>query len=238
MIGSTKWMTAAAVAALLMGGLQVRAQDAPIMVTTDVVEEVQSEQPADAPADAPGAGRGGRRGFDPAQFFKRMDENGDGKIQKSEWRGPEEFFTTIDADKDGVASEAEFTKMREMRRGGPGGPGGGPGMRGGWGGRGPRVDVDDLKEQLSVNDEEWTVLKPALEKLTQRPDPGADTPMQDLRTLLENKDASAEDIKAKVDAVRAHRKKMDDQRKADREKARELLTPRQEAILISQGLLD
>lgn len=233
---------AAAAFALFTSG-NASAQDGAAAAATPAAA-ASSENQSDAPPPPPGEDeggwrRGGRNGggrnFDPAAMFKRMDENGDGKIQASEFRGPEEFFKVIDADGDGAATQEEFTKAREARRG-QGGPGG-PGGPGGWG-RGPRVDIDALKDQLGVNDEEWSVLKPALEKVIARPEQPATDPMDELRTALENKEITAEELKAKVTAVREFRTKREAERKAAREAVRELVTPRQEAILLSQGLLD
>ena len=248
MIVSKKLMaTLAAAAFVVFGSAFASAQDAPADAPKPpvVVEntDVQGNPPPDGGNDGNtrrgGGMRGAGRNFDPAAMFKRMDANGDGKIQKSEFKGPEEFFKTLDTDGDGNATQEEFTKAREMRRGqgGPGQGGPGAGGPGGWG-RGPRVDIDDLKEQLGVNDEEWSVLKPALEKLTTRPEQPATDPVDDLRKVLENKEATAEEIKAKVTAVRDQHTKRDADRKAAREAVRELVTPRQEAILITQGLLD
>jgi Ca2+-binding EF-hand superfamily protein len=41
---------------------------------------------------------------------KRMDENGDGQISKSEWKGQPERFTSLDANGDGVLTRDEFRK--------------------------------------------------------------------------------------------------------------------------------
>jgi predicted S18 family serine protease len=61
---------------------------------------------------------------------------------------------------------------------------------------------------------------------------------QELSTLLQNKDAKPEDIKAALAAYRDARTKA----KAELEKAqkdlRDLLTVRQEAVLVSMGTLD
>ncbi len=57
---------------------------------------------------------------DPGQMIKRMDTNGDGKILKDEFTGPERFFERLDADGDGFITEEELASIRQ-RRGGPGG---------------------------------------------------------------------------------------------------------------------
>ena len=68
-------------------------------------------------------GRGGSRG--PAEMLerlKRSDSNEDGKISRSEFRGPDRMFGRIDRDKDGELSKDEITAMSE--RIGSRGPGG------------------------------------------------------------------------------------------------------------------
>jgi len=55
--------------------------------------------------------------------MQRFDDNGDGKVSREEFTGPERFFDRFDVDKDGF-----ITKEEAGRRGGRGGAGGGPGM--------------------------------------------------------------------------------------------------------------
>jgi Ca2+-binding EF-hand superfamily protein len=52
------------------------------------------------------AGRGGGPG-PMAERLKQMDGNGDGVIEKAEWKGPPERFDALDADRDGKLTEAE-----------------------------------------------------------------------------------------------------------------------------------
>jgi hypothetical protein len=66
----------------------------------------------------------------------------------------------------------------------------------------------------------------------------ADESIQQLQKLLENKDAPAADIKNAVNKVRKDREKMEQEKLAAQKELRELLTVRQEATLISMGLLD
>ena len=42
----------------------------------------------------------------------RMDENGDGQISQSEWKGQPEVFSRLDANSDGVLTRDEFKKKR------------------------------------------------------------------------------------------------------------------------------
>ena len=59
---------------------------------------------------------------DPWERMKRYDTDGDGKISREEFTGPERFFNRFDTDRDGFVTEAE---VRRMRRGGGQGRGGG-----------------------------------------------------------------------------------------------------------------
>mgnify|MGYP001074398676 CR=1 FL=1 len=62
--------------------------------------------------------------------------------------------------------------------------------------------------------------------------------MTALQTTLENKDASADDIKAKLTALRTSRAKKEADLKSAREELRKVLTLRQEAQLVLMGMLD
>jgi ElaB/YqjD/DUF883 family membrane-anchored ribosome-binding protein len=123
-----------------------------------------------------------------------------------------------------------------------------------------------LKEQLQVNDDEWKVLQPKIEKVMEAqrdanggrgmffrngrrgggPDQasnnGATSPVQDkareLQAVLEDKEAKPEKIKAALSAYREARA----QAKANLTKAqddlREVLTTRQESVLVMMGMLE
>lgn len=110
--------------------------------------------------------------------------------------------------------EKVTTKQREAsgnRFGGRGGPGG-PGGRGGaGGGGGSQAD---------------------------RPQSAASAASQALRTTLENESASPEEIKAKLTAVREARKKAEGEVTQAREALRQVLSVRQEATLVSMGILE
>ncbi len=140
-----------------------------------------------------------------------------------------------------------------------------------------------LKTSLKVTDEEWTVLQPLIEKVSEkqreamgsrfggpggpggtrgpRPDggnpstAGAPVPQpsgdqaprperpgsaesQALRTALENESTSPEDLKAKLTALREVRKKGTNELNAAREDLRKVVTVRQEAVLVSMGILE
>jgi hypothetical protein len=60
----------------------------------------------------------------------------------------------------------------------------------------------------------------------------------ELRTVLENKDASADQINEKLGALRAARKQAQADLEAAQKDLKEVLTPRQEAVLVSRSMLD
>ncbi len=60
-------------------------------------------------------------------FIKRSDKDGDSKIAKNEFQGPEEFFGNMDKNGDGFITLDEAPDFSQMR----GGPGGGMGQQGG-----------------------------------------------------------------------------------------------------------
>ena len=123
---------------------------------------------------------------------------------------------------------------------------------------------DRLKASLKVTDEEWNVLKPLIEKVqtAQReagagrgfggrgggPGGGGDNNTPDtrpgaaesnaLRTALESDSTSADDIKAKLAALRAVRKKGAADLAVAREDLKKVVTVRQEAVLVSMGMLE
>ncbi len=125
---------------------------------------------------------------------------------------------------------------------------------------------DRLKTSLKVTDEEWNVLKPLVEKVqtAQRdsgagrgfggggrgpggggtdPNAPADTrpgaaESAALRTAVESDSTSADDLKAKLAAVREVRKKGAANLAVAREELKKVVTVRQEAVLVSMGLLE
>lgn len=118
-----------------------------------------------------------------------------------------------------------------------------------------------IKQELNATDDEWKVIEPLVENVAEkqrearggfgmgramrRPGseaggPGADMSqeVEALRTALDSEESSSEDIKSKVEAVRADRKKKESELKSAREELRKVLTLRQEARLVLMGLLD
>jgi hypothetical protein len=125
--------------------------------------------------------------------------------------------------------------------------------------------LDRIKEQLGASEDEWKVLQPKLEKVfdAQRQTfagfgggrgrgPGGggggggdnqpQTPIAkasaDLRTTLENKDAPADEIAKKLAALREAREKARSELTAAQKELKEVLTQRQEAVLVTNGMLE
>jgi hypothetical protein len=123
---------------------------------------------------------------------------------------------------------------------------------------------DRLKEQLGVSDDEWKALQPKVEKVmdAQRDamggrgmgrggrrggDPNASptaptTPVQEkareLQSVLDNKDAKPEEIKSALSAYRDARTKARADLSKAQDELRELLTNRQESVLVMMGMLE
>jgi hypothetical protein len=117
-----------------------------------------------------------------------------------------------------------------------------------------------MKERLGATDDEMKVIQPKLEKLmAARRDTGGfgfgrgpggrggddsetQTPAQqasrDLNTTLENKNATAEEIAAKLKALREARAKAKESLAAAQKDLKEVLTQRQEAVLVEMGMLE
>jgi hypothetical protein len=127
--------------------------------------------------------------------------------------------------------------------------------------------MDRMKEQLGANDDEWKILEPKIEKVTaaqrdarfggfggfgrggrggrdggggggNQPQSAVGQAAQDLRQTLENKDASADDISAKLKTLRDARQKAQEDLASAQKELKEVLTQRQEATLVSYGMLD
>jgi len=119
-----------------------------------------------------------------------------------------------------------------------------------------------IKTSLKVNDEEWSIIQPLLEKVQtkqresltgrfgafmgrrggngggDRPDRPASPETDALKAALESDGTAPADIKAKLEAVRAARKKAVAELDQAREDLRKVLTQRQEASLVMLGILE
>jgi len=111
--------------------------------------------------------------------------------------------------------------------------------------------VDDLKDQLGVSDQEWAVLKPRIQVVhdlvhpaprsigkSEAPRTEAELRSRELRELLQDQKAAPDQIKAGLTALRAARERGVQQLVNARQGLRQLLTLRQEALLVLNGLLD
>jgi len=120
-----------------------------------------------------------------------------------------------------------------------------------------------LKTALKVSDEEWSVIQPLLETVQtkqretlttrfsfmggrrnggdrpNRPDSKPVSPETDsLKTALETEGSTPVEIKSRLEAVRAARKKALAELDQAREELRKVLTQRQEATLVMVGVLE
>jgi hypothetical protein len=123
-----------------------------------------------------------------------------------------------------------------------------------------------MKEQMGATDEEWKVIEPKLTKVwNARRDAGGRggpggfggggfagnrggdstsdaSPVQsasrELRQVLENKDASPEQIGAKLKDLREAKEKAKETLASAQKDLKEVLTQRQEAVLVMFGMLD
>jgi hypothetical protein len=124
--------------------------------------------------------------------------------------------------------------------------------------------MNQLKERLGANDEEWKVLQPKLEKVStaqregragfggfgggrrgggggggdNQPTTAVGTASSELNKALENKDTPADEITKKLAALRDAREKAKANTVAAQKELKEILTPRQEAVLVTMGMLD
>lgn len=122
--------------------------------------------------------------------------------------------------------------------------------------------MDRLKEQLGATDDEWKALEPKVEKVMEarqasfggfgfgrrgrggngggdnQPQTPVAKAQQELREAVDNKDTPADQLKTKLaayrDAREAARKQLADAQK----ELKELLTQRQEAVMVINGMLE
>ncbi len=148
-------------------------------------------------------------------------------------------------------------------RGNGGGGGGGPRMTR----EEMRAEMAKrTQEAMGATDTEWAVLGPKIEKVQTMQfqamagrgmgmgrggrgggpggpaaagpsNPVADA-VHELQTLLDNKDATPEQIKAKLTALRDARAKAKEELTKAQTELREVLSVRQEAVLVERGMLD
>lgn len=156
---------------------------------------------------------GGRGNFDPAQFRQRMmdrlkEQLGASDDEMQALMPKIEKVMQLQRDAGGGGMRGMFGGGR--RGGGPGGPGGNGGP-GGPGGPGGAADAN---------------ASPVRQKST------------DLQETLQNKDAKPDEIKAKLDALRAARAQAKQDLAAAQQELKGLLTQRQEAVMVEMGMLE
>ena len=125
--------------------------------------------------------------------------------------------------------------------------------------------AERMKEALNVNEEEWAVMEPIIQKINgcradanaggwrffgfgrgrrggadggDREESLARTKSRELGELLQAKDAAADDIKAKLAELRETRLAVKKQLDTARQELGDIVTQRQEATLVLMGVLD
>jgi hypothetical protein len=184
-------------------------------------------------------GRGGDRGgFSMEEFRKRMEERLKGalKVSDEEWAVLQPLIEKVQT-KQREAMGARFGGFG----GGPGGPPGGfPGFgdrrRGPDGGGG----APDAGGERRRGPDGGGDRGPGGPGSPGGPggDRGGSPESQALRTTLENENASADEIKAKLTALRDSRKKAAAELDAARAELQKVVTVRQEAVLVAMGMLE
>ena len=173
--------------------------------------------------DAPPQNRGdrGNRGGTPEEFRARMEERikTSLKVTNDEWAVLQPLIEKV------TTKQREAMSGRFGGFGGFGGRGGGPGGdRGGAGGGAPGGAPSGAPGGA-------TAAAPGGDR-------AGSAESQALRDALEKDSSTAEDIKAKLNAVRDSRKKATADLASAREELKKVVTVRQEAVLFSMGILD
>jgi hypothetical protein len=115
-----------------------------------------------------------------------------------------------------------------------------------------RQAIEDLKGQLGISDADWPAVKPRIETVynlvhpqPQMFGPGMSQPKtevqlksNELRELLRDEKAATERIKSTLAAYRAAKEKANRELVSARQNVRQVMTLRQEALLVLNGLLD
>lgn len=109
--------------------------------------------------------------------------------------------------------------------------------------------VENLKKQMGVSEAEWAVVRPRLEAVYERvhaqpvrgnvePTTPVERRTKELRELLRDENAEAEQIKARLLALRAEKERARQELAKARRELQQIMTLRQEAVLVLAGLLE
>ena len=119
-----------------------------------------------------------------------------------------------------------------------------------------KQQLERIKKELAVTDEEWAVIKPRVEKVmdlswhgfamppaqseekADNPEAAVHKAISELDKATKKESPSTVEIKAKLAALRGAKEKQKQQVSAAQQKLKEVLTIRQEAILVINGLLE
>lgn len=147
--------------------------------------------------------------------------------------------------KDGRRMEPPEALIERMRNGG------GPQGMAEQFARQRQMSFENLRDQLQISDQEWPVVKPRLQTVYDlvRPLPSfgprnaqpatpAEQRSRELRELLRDEAAETEEIKAKLTALRVAEEQVRQELVKAQANLRQIMTLRQEAVLVLNGLLD
>jgi len=164
---------------------------------------------------------------------KKADRQGSGADRRKEMQDRMEEFKAFNERMQNASPEERMKLMEERRL------------------RDHQRAIEDLKGQLEISDKEWAVVKPRVEKVynlvhplpqmgagSEQPRTEVDKTSSELRELLRNESAAADQIKAKLAALRAAKQKAAQDLVTARQSLRQLMSLRQEAQLVLNGLLD
>lgn len=102
----------------------------------------------EAPAEGRGRDRAGDRREQVRERLKAMDKDGDGRVSKAEWQGPEQLFERLDRNGDGFIDPKDRPE-RGAGGGRPGRGGGVPGRPGGEKGPDAAQTAERIKERTA-----------------------------------------------------------------------------------------
>ena len=175
-------------------------------------------------------GRGGRGNFNPEEFRARMEERVKTslKVTDDEWKVLQPLIEAVQTKQRDAFSGRGFGGFGGGR-GGPGGGGPGGGGPGGGGNGGAPTAGGGAPAPGGA---------PAAGGGGDQQNRGGSAESQALRTALESETTANDDLKAKLAALREARKKAAAELAAARADLQKVVTVRQEAVLVSMGVLE